>query len=102
MCSEWLDSELRIIRPALLIPVGRLAIDRFLGPLPLDEVIGRAHAIEVEGSRATVVPLPHPSGASSWIHAPGHGALLDRAIELLRAEFKKLRVTPSGSARRSA
>ena len=30
-CADWLDDELRIIRPALVIPVGRLAIDRFLG-----------------------------------------------------------------------
>src|SRR5207244_5610922 len=28
-CADWLEGELRIIRPKLLIPVGRLALERF-------------------------------------------------------------------------
>src|SRR5690242_19944342 len=28
-CAGWLDAELAIVRPKLLIPVGRLAISRF-------------------------------------------------------------------------
>jgi uracil-DNA glycosylase len=79
-CSSWLSSELRIIAPALIIPVGRLAINALIGALPLDAVIGREFSSDSSGG-ATLVPLPHPSGASSWIHAPGHGELLDRALE---------------------
>jgi uracil-DNA glycosylase len=82
-CGDWLDEELRIIRPALIVPVGRLAIDRFLGPHPLAQLIGRAHEVTHEGGRSIAIPLPHPSGASSWIHAPGNRALLDRALVLL-------------------
>ena len=81
-CSSWLVSELGIIRPALIIPVGRLAIDTLVGTLPLDEVIGREFTSD-SSTGATLVPLPHPSGASSWIHAPGHGELLDRALGLI-------------------
>src|SRR5690242_5130004 len=44
-CAVWLGEELRIIRPKLLIPVGRLAITRFLPNLPLDELIGRTHDV---------------------------------------------------------
>ena len=83
-CSEWLDAELQILRPALIVPVGRLAIDRFLGPVPLAEVVGGAHHVTHVGGTSDVIPLPHPSGASSWIHQPGNPALLDRALELLR------------------
>ncbi|MEP6732367.1 MAG: uracil-DNA glycosylase family protein [bacterium] len=83
-CSDWLADEIRLIRPRVIIPVGRLAIDRFLGTLPLDEVVGREHDVEHEGVRSIVIPLPHPSGASSWIHAPEHRALLDRSLELIR------------------
>ena len=86
-CSGWLDDELRIIRPALVIPVGRLAIDRFLGAKPLDEVVGREHEIEHVGGRAVAIPLPHPSGASSWIHQPGNRVLLERALDLLGARL---------------
>jgi uracil-DNA glycosylase len=82
-CADWLDEELRIIRPALLVPVGRLAIDRFLGPGPLHELIGREHAVEHAAGSAIAIPLPHPSGASSWIHQPGHTLLLERALDLL-------------------
>jgi uracil-DNA glycosylase len=82
-CSSWLDEELRIIRPKVLIPVGRLAIDRFLGPIPLDQAVGSEHEVEHVGGTSIVIPLPHPSGASSWIHAPGHRALLDRSLALI-------------------
>ena len=83
-CGNWLDAELRIMQPALIIPVGRLAIDRFLGPVPLAAVVGQAHDVTHAGGRSAVIPLPHPSGASSWIHQPGNSALLDRALDLLR------------------
>jgi len=83
-CADWLEAELQILRPALIIPVGRLAIDRFLGALPLAEVVGRAHDVAHAGGTSEVIPLPHPSGASSWIHQPGNAALLDRSLELLR------------------
>ena len=83
-CGDWLDAELQIMRPAFIVPVGRLAIDRFLGPVALSEVVGQVHQVAHAGGRSEVVPLPHPSGASSWIHQPGNSALLDRALELLR------------------
>ena len=83
-CDDWLGEELRIIRPRIIIPVGRLAIDRFLGALPLDKVVGRAHNVEHEGGRSMVIPLPHPSGASSWVHAPAHRALLEGSLDLIR------------------
>jgi len=82
-CGDWLDDELRLIRPALIVPVGRLAIDRFLGARPLSELIGDAHEVTHPGGRSLAIPLPHPSGASSWIHAPGNRALLERALALL-------------------
>ena len=82
-CGDWLAEELRIIRPAVIIPVGWLAIGRFLGALPLDAVVGRTHEVTHEGGRSVIIPLPHPSGASSWIHAPGHRTLLHRSLDLI-------------------
>ena len=87
-CGGWLEDELRIIRPSILVPVGRLAIDRFLGPQPLHQVIGREHEIEHVGGRAVAIPLPHPSGASSWVHQPGNKALLERALDLLGSRLR--------------
>jgi uracil-DNA glycosylase len=86
-CADWLENELRIIRPKLVIPVGRLAIERFLPALPLDELIGTKHSVMHVGGRSTVIPLPHPSGASSWFYQQGNKQLLDRAITLIAAEL---------------
>ena len=83
-CSRWLEAELELIRPKVVIPVGRLAIDRFLGKLPLDRVIGKEHLTSIGGRELVVVPLPHPSGASSWIHPAGHADLLGGALAALR------------------
>jgi uracil-DNA glycosylase len=99
MCSGWLESELRIIRPALLVPVGRLAIDRFLGTVKLNELVGRRHRVEHAGGESVAIPLPHPSGASSWVNDPGHRALLERALQLLGSELAALGV---GSGPRAA
>jgi uracil-DNA glycosylase len=86
----WLDAEFEIIRPSLLIPVGRLAITRFLPNLPLDRLIGRAHEVTLAGGRALAIPLPHPSGASSWIHQGNHHRLLDRALVLIGRELEAM------------
>jgi uracil-DNA glycosylase len=91
-CAVWLDAELEIIRPRLIIPVGRLAISRFLPNAPLDALVGRAHAAQRPLARAVVIPLPHPSGASSWIHQGNHPQLLERALELIGDELKRLGV----------
>lgn len=90
-CSSWLTREIELIRPAVVIPVGRLAIDTFLGsPRSLSGVIGREHRVAVGGRETVVVPLPHPSGASSWIHQAGHAALLERALALIAAHWKRV------------
>jgi uracil-DNA glycosylase len=98
-CAVWLDEELRLIRPKLLIPVGRLAITKFLPNVALDQLIGRAHTVAHVGGSSLAIPLPHPSGASSWIHQGNHPQLLDRALELLADELGRLGVHASRSAR---
>ena len=89
-CADWLDAELQIIRPELIIPVGRLAIERFLPALPLVELIGTRRTVEHAGGQSVVIPLPHPSGASSWIYEPGHRVLVEKAINLIADELGRL------------
>jgi len=98
-CGVWLESELRIVRPALLIPVGRLAISRFLPDAPLDQLIGQAHDVTHAGGRSLAIPLPHPSGASSWIHQDDHPRLLARALEMIGRELVRIGVGTGPSAR---
>jgi uracil-DNA glycosylase len=82
-CADWLDDELTIIQPEVLIPVGRLAIERFLPDIPLSDLIGTRRIVEHVGGKSVVIPLPHPSGASSWVHQSGNKILLDKAIGLI-------------------
>lgn len=91
-CAEWLEQELRIIRPKLLIPVGKLAIARFLPDTPLDDLIGQAHEVEHAGGKCLAIPLPHPSGASSWIYQGDHPRLLERALKLIGRELRRVGV----------
>ena len=97
-CADWLERELVALRPPLVIPVGRLAIERFLGPLPLDQIVGRAIDVDHAGGRSVAIALPHPSGASSWIHQGDHAQLVDRALDLLRVRFSEMGLVGGGSA----
>lgn len=85
LCALFLERELALVTPKIIIPVGGLAIRRFLGKVKLAEVVGTA--IQDEQGR-WIVPLPHPSGASLWLNKLEHQALVQRAIEHLH----KLRV----------
>jgi uracil-DNA glycosylase len=85
-CAPYLERELRLIRPATVIAVGQLAIAKFLPePAPLKERVGRIFPVSREDLELGVLPLPHPSGRSTWLVRPENQALLDRALELLAA-----------------
>jgi uracil-DNA glycosylase len=77
-CAHWLDAEIRILKPRVLIPVGLMAINRFLGPGSLEGRIGKRF-----GERPILVPLPHPSGTSRWLNDPANRARLAVALELI-------------------
>jgi uracil-DNA glycosylase len=87
LCAFWHEWELELLRPALIVPVGGLAIKRLLGISGLTSCIG--YRYELDG--ATVIPLPHPSGASSWLNLPANRELTARAAALVRDELAHLR-----------
>jgi uracil-DNA glycosylase len=82
-CRPWLEREIELLRPTLIIPIGRLAIEQFLPARPLVEQIGRTFQIERGRRRIDVVPLPHPSGASTWPRTEPGKSLTARALEAL-------------------
>ncbi len=86
-CAHWLDAELRLLKPKVLILVGQMAITRFLGPGSLEDRVGKRF-----GDRPVMVPLPHPSGQSRWLNEPANRVRLARALALigeLRANFAR-------------
>ena len=84
-CANWLEREFQILRPSLVIPVGKLALSQFLPPSPLDQVIGRRFSISYRGHSADCIPLPHPSGASPWHRMEPGKTLLRNALALIAA-----------------
>ncbi len=91
-CSGWMEREVGILRPKLVVPVGKLAISQFMEVDRLDTTIGKVFRITKWGAEFDLVPLPHPSGASPWHRMEPGKTLLQQALRLVAA-----RVTESGA-----
>jgi uracil-DNA glycosylase len=94
LCAPYLERELALVRPPLIIPVGGLAVRRFLGRVRLAQVVGEV--VQDEDGR-WIVPLPHPSGASLWLNRPENQARVTQALTHIRRLCQELQVpSPPG------
>ena len=102
-CTKHLAAEATLIKPRLVIPVGKLAITQLLPPAPpppptkpggrrraakptidkLIEVIGEQRRISYANVAMDMIALPHPSGASTWHRTEPGKTLLTRALALI-------------------
>lgn len=83
-CGAHLAAEVAILRPRLVIPVGKLAIAQILpDAAQLVDVVGTKHRVTFHGVETDVVPLPHPSGASTWHRVEPGKTLLAKALATL-------------------
>lgn len=82
-CAAWLNAELALLRPQLIIPVGKLAIEQVMPVKKLKDVIGRQHVVKIDGRAVDVIPLPHPSGLSTWHRVEPGKTLLQDALKLI-------------------
>jgi uracil-DNA glycosylase len=83
-CSSWMEREFQILQPQLVLPVGRLAIEQTLGKAPLVEIIGQNFKKALFGVHCDVIPLPHPSGASTWFKREPGISLLQEALQQIK------------------
>jgi uracil-DNA glycosylase len=83
-CAGWLQAEINLLKPELILPVGKLAISQLLPVTKLDTVIGKTHSVTFHGHTTEAIPLPHPSGASTWHRMQPGLNLLETALELLQ------------------
>ncbi len=92
-CSQWIDKEIELLQPRLIIPVGKLAISQYLKVDKLVDVIGVKFDSCINGVDVELIPLPHPSGASTWHRMSPGKELLSEALELLaqHESWKKLK-----------
>lgn len=67
-CRGWLEGQLALLRPDLVVALGLSATRWFLGPTALGPVRGRVHEVTTQGPDGAALPLRvlptwHPSGA---------------------------------------
>jgi len=86
LCAFWRDQELRLIHPQLIIPVGGLAARCLLGLKSVSECVGRRY----EHDGVAAIPLPHPSGASSWLNDPANRERVAEAAALIRGALGEM------------
>lgn len=85
-CSQWMDRELTMLPIELIIPFGMMAIERFLGSGKLTDRIGLVHTYQ----GIPVLPLPHSSGASTWLNSAENKDKLDNALAELASLRRKI------------
>jgi len=83
ICSQWINKEIELLQPKLILPVGKLAISQYLEIDKLVDVIGQQIRTTVNGFDVDIIPLPHPSGASTWHRMLPGKELLESALVLL-------------------
>lgn len=97
-CQPWLEAEMRLLRPHLVLPVGKLAICQFMPVSTLSEAVGRClpQFRWRDHPPFDLLPLPHPSGASTWVHQNPGKALTATALDLLASHpaMRALREDP--------
>ena len=82
LCRPFLDQEIDLIKPQLIVPVGKLAISLFYpNNTSLYTIIGTSK--NLDGTK--IIPLPHPSGASRWHQIEKNRSLIQKAIELIQS-----------------
>lgn len=92
LCAFWRERELALLRPRLVLTVGRLAAWRLLGLRSLSDCVGTVVAY----GDAPAIPLPHPSGASGWPNDPANRARLEVALAHVREALADLRQPARG------
>lgn len=97
-CAGWLQAEMDLLKPDLILPVGKLAIAQLMPVKKLNDVIGQLHPVTFHGHRTEAIPLPHPSGASTWHRTEAGLALLEAALMILQQHPAWQQIRRSGAS----
>jgi uracil-DNA glycosylase len=85
-----MEAEFRLLKPTVLILVGQMAINRFIGAKRLEDVVGKRF-----GTEPVMIPLPHPSGQSRWLNDARNRDRLSAALAIVGALKSELAL-PAG------
>lgn len=82
-CKQWLEQEYQLLQPKLILPIGKLAIAQYLDADKLSDVVGQQFVVDTPLLQADCIPLPHPSGLSTWFNTEPGKSLLHDALDLI-------------------
>ena len=88
LCRPWLDGEIDLVRPQVIVTLGRLAADALIPGArheTLATLVGNLHHVDLGYGPIPIVPLPHPSGVGRWLNDPANRALVDLGLDHLAA-----------------
>ena len=88
LCRPHLDAELDLVRPQLIVTLGRMAADALIPgarSMTLRELVGSDFAIDLGFGPVTLIPLPHPSGVGRWLNDPDNRLLVSSGLDRLAA-----------------
>ncbi len=61
--KPFLDQEIKLIQPELMITLGRFSMAKFLPDVRISQVHGRLHKVVWQGQQLYVLPMYHPAAA---------------------------------------
>jgi uracil-DNA glycosylase len=77
----WLEAQLRLVRPAVIATLGRVALTWFLPGAKVTELTGRPQQVQWDGRSLVLLPLFHPAAA---LRSPDRVPLLEEGFRELR------------------
>ena len=88
LCRPWLNGEIDLVRPRLIVTLGRMAADALIPGArreSLATLVGTLHQVDLGYGPIPVVPLPHPSGVGRWLNDPANRALVEKGLDHVKA-----------------
>jgi uracil-DNA glycosylase len=86
LCRPWLEGEFGLVRPRVIVTLGRLAADALIPGArrqSLATLVGTFHEVDLGYGVIPIVPLPHPSGVGRWLNDPANRALVEHGLDHL-------------------
>ncbi len=61
--APYVDEEIRIINPKIIVTLGRFSMGKFLPEVKISQVHGIKFLVDFQGRETTIVPMYHPAAA---------------------------------------
>ena len=78
--APYVDQEIEIIKPKLIVTLGRFSMNKFLPNTKISQIHGQSKWVNWKGQQTLVIPMFHPAAALR----------ADNVMQMLKADFLKI------------